>query len=183
MQKRFLVKLSLVLLVANAVLFLFYWRFSYSRRCLHLPDKYCAKGDLVRVRGYTGREFWAIGYRLPEGTPLFSPIKADLHISSSPTFVLMENGKQVRRQGVRLIKADKRGKIKYIISFIFDSSPAKPKVKQVERGEKIGQLTTEPVYGDYNLLVSVSTWDSKKRVFVNDRGFLEKLILGKDEDK
>ena len=56
-------------------------------------------------------------------------------------------------------------------------------MREVKRGEEIGRLSSKPVYGKYNLLVSVSTWDSKRRMFVSNRKMIEKLILGKDENK
>jgi len=183
MRRQSIVKIVFILVVVNTFLLLTYWHISSQGHCRHLPRKYCAKGKLIKVGGYTGEKFWAVGYRLPENTPLFSPVEADLHISSSPAFILTENGKQARKQGVRLIKADEKGKIKYIISFIFATSPAKSQVRRVKRGEEIGRLISKPVYGDYNLLISVSTWDNKKRMFISDKKLIMELILEKDENE
>ena len=183
MRTKILIKLLVFLVVVDTVLFLGYWLVLQRRHCLHLSKKYCSKGKMITAKGYKGQEFFAVAYTLPEGASLFSPVEADLHISSSPAFILTENGKQIRRQGVMLIKVNEKGKIDYIISFIFATSPEKSQVREVKRGEEIGRLSSKPVYGKYNLLVSVSTWDSKRRMFVSNRKMIEKLILGKDENK
>ena len=154
--------------------------------CRHLPSQYCDQGRWVKVKGYEGASFWALAYRLPAGTPLFSPVQGVLFRSFD--FLPPKDGDEKQpyvfiRTAFKEEKNEEgiivRSTVTREIIFLFDTLH-KEGFDPVKPGDKIAELTTRPVYKDYNLLVVVLPLDKEVK---DNRALIKEYLFGQAKER
>ncbi len=138
--------------------------------CLILEQKYCSQAKLIEVKKEK-QTYKNIGFHLPAGAPLFSPIDGNLGKAKvnepSPLhgFLAIVNNSN----DPRLLSFSIYGDIK------FDNMLS----LNVKKGNVIGHTQNTGVkgFGDYNIVLQVTRLNPGKNGFITDEELLRKMFL------
>ena len=126
--------------------------------CLVFEEKYCSQAELIEFN-YQGKTYTYVGFRLPSGVPLLSPMdgqvaKAEI-VQPSPY------------KGFLATVMDPNNPTSGSFGFVGDLKFPNMLSINIKKGDIIGyaQNTETENFGNYNLLVGASNSDSLRSLF------------------
>ena len=126
--------------------------------CQILPEKFCSQAELIEFN-YQGKTYTYVGFRLPSGVPLLSPMdgqvaKAEI-VQPSPY------------KGFLATVMDPNNPTSGSFGFVGDLKFPNMLSINIKKGDIIGyaQNTETENFGNYNLLVGASNSDSLRSLF------------------
>lgn len=144
--------------------------------CLILQQKHCQKAKLIR-NPFNG-DSYAIGFKLPKNTPIFSPVDGEY---SSPVI-----GKKIDGDNSSFWSTSFDFRKKTDTSLFYYSCLAKidnqdrfAGIKKIKEGEKVYQLDQETINlqtGDYNLIFLFEYQDIDTKEFLTTTDMLKKIF-------
>lgn len=120
--------------------------------CLLVEEKYCDKAEFVYIPGSRDP---ILGFAVPEGTPIFSPVDG----VTTPIFIDNSDDPANQYRGILVRHFKNPNSTIGLISVNIIGNPLENIIQNldVKKGEIIGYAAKDAVsaFGDYNLIVSI----------------------------
>lgn len=140
--------------------------------CLILPEEYCSQGKPIYEEG----QLIGLGFRVPEGTIIYTPFKSELETS-----VLHEvNGQHYPGLNLIDVSSEDYGACETRTFFApLGYLQLETENKSLEKAQilaKVGSLTVNNQWGDYNLILTFRVFDLKKSELSIDTNLLKQFF-------
>ena len=140
--------------------------------CVVLPEEYCSQGKLISEDG----QLIGLGFRVPEGTPIFAPFKGELE-----TNVLHQiNDQHYPGLSLQDTTSEDWGTFETRTFFAplgyFQTETENKSLEKAQILAKVGSLTVNNQWGDYNLILTFRVFDLKKSEWSIDFNLLKQFF-------
>lgn len=169
---RLLVAILLALLALVATLFVVVRARSLAVPCRVLPQEYCRSGVPV----FYGSTFIGLGFRLPAGTPVYTPFEGVFRYTSVRAF----GAGEVWRGIVEVVPNSALDDSAFRMVTFGALTPQTVLNTAVPAGEALGIVSGEslPLFGDTTFVVSFERYSPSARFFTHDPGLFSNLFPG-----
>lgn len=144
--------------------------------CLILQQKYCQKAKLIK--NPFNSDSYAIAFKLPKNTPLFSPVDGDYF---TPVIGKKESEDDSSFSSTSFDFRKKTDTSLFYYSCLakIDNQDRFVGIKKIKKGEKVYQLsqkTIDPQVGDYNLIFLFKYQNNDSKEFLTTVDMLKKIF-------
>lgn len=161
----------ILLLISAGVYYLFVYKKTPAKNyqpkpgsCLILEEKYCGKGKFLPDPINSNNV--AVGFKLPNGTTVFSPEGGDY----STLISVLKNKPDEKISSAILIKSLKGDQIYYYRLMINLNKDEMWKDKKVSKGDVltvVNDIKKIDFFGDYNLVFTLGGYDNSKKEIIS----------------
>ena len=135
--------------------------------CLLVEEKYCSLGKLIDWQDPEGRVFKLVGFRLPEGAPIFTPFAGSVSADT------VGAGFNPDAATVTVYNPSDASAPLFTINGVLVFPEKKFTVKEGELLALVGKKNIT-LLGDYNVVIIFSQFDSERKVFFTPQELLKK---------